>query len=41
MQKVQLEQGVLEENSAEVNRLGIQIDWNRRYMKGEPSKWAM
>lgn len=41
MQKGQLEQGVLEENSGEVDRPEIQMDWNRRYMKGGPSRWAM
>lgn len=33
-----LEHGVMEENSGEVRRLGIQIDGSRRYVKGGPSK---
>lgn len=38
MQSEQLEQGVMEENSGEVGRLGIQTDGSRRYVKGRPSK---
>lgn len=34
----ELEQGVMEENSGEVGRLGIEIDGSRRYVKGGPSK---
>lgn len=33
MQREQLEQSMMEENIREVGRLGIRINWSRRYIK--------